>query len=203
MNPRAFIALALLVLMFLATFVARIVIHYRRTGSSGIVGISGRRGSLEWWGNLIFELSLFVGAPAAALLQLNDRAGRVASLSTFIGAGLMSVGIVGIGIAQATMGSSWRVGVDTSEKTTLVTKRIFGFVRNPIYTAMVLAILGLLVLVPSLLAFVTFVALVLSLQVQVRLAEEPYLLAVHGDAYRSYAARVGRFWPRIGRLRSR
>jgi protein-S-isoprenylcysteine O-methyltransferase Ste14 len=203
MNPRAVIALALLVLMFLATFVARIVIHYRRTGSSGIVGISGRPGSLEWWGNLIFELSLFVGAPAAALLQLNDRAGRVASLSTFIGAGLMSVGIVGIGIAQATMGSSWRVGVDTSEKTTLVTKGIFGFVRNPIYTAMVLAILGLLVLVPSLLAFVTFVALVLSLQVQVRLAEEPYLLAVHGDAYRSYAARVGRFWPRIGRLRSR
>jgi protein-S-isoprenylcysteine O-methyltransferase Ste14 len=203
MNPRAVIALALLVVMFLATFVARIVIHYRRTGSSGIVGISDRPGSLEWWGHLIFELALFVGTPATALLQLNDRAGRVASLSTIIGAGLMIVGIVGIGIAQATMGSSWRVGVDTSEKTTLVTKGIFGFVRNPIYTAMVLAILGVLVLVPSLLAFVTFVALVLSLHVQVRLAEEPYLLALHGDAYRNYAARVGRFWPRIGRLRSR
>lgn len=203
MNPRAVIALALLVLMFLATFVARIVIHYRRTGSSGIVGISGRPGSLEWWGNLMFELSLFVGAPAAGLLQLNDRAGRVASLSTFIGASLMIVGIVGVGISQATMGSSWRVGVDTSEKTALVTKGIFGFVRNPIYTAMVLAILGLVVLVPSPLAFVTLVALVLSLQVQVRRVEEPYLLAQHGDAYRSYATRVGRFWPRIGRMRSR
>lgn len=121
----------------------------------------------------------------------------------FIGAGLMSIGIVRVGIAQATMGGSWRVGVDTGEKTELVTKGVFRLVRNPIYSAMVLAILGLVILVPSLLAFVTLVALVLSLQVQVRRVEEPYLLAQHGDAYRSYATRVGRFAPRIGRLRSR
>jgi protein-S-isoprenylcysteine O-methyltransferase Ste14 len=41
----------------------------------------------------------------------------------------------------------------------------------------------------------------LSIQIQVRLVEEPYLLRVHGDAYRRYAARTGRFVPGLGRLR--
>ena len=35
-----------------------------------------------------------------------------------------------------------------------------------------------------------------------RLIEEPYLTAVHGDAYRDYAGRVGRFLPGVGRIRT-
>jgi protein-S-isoprenylcysteine O-methyltransferase Ste14 len=34
----------------------------------------------------------------------------------------------------------------------------------------------------------------------VRLVEEPYLERVHGEAYRAYAERTGRFVPRIGRV---
>ncbi|MGB3353743.1 MAG: isoprenylcysteine carboxylmethyltransferase family protein, partial [Mycobacterium sp.] len=33
--------------------------------------------------------------------------------------------------------------------------------------------------------------------------EEPYLEAVHGDAYRNYASTVGRFVPHAGRRRPR
>jgi protein-S-isoprenylcysteine O-methyltransferase Ste14 len=40
----------------------------------------------------------------------------------------------------------------------------------------------------------------LALELQVRAVEEPYLIRSHGDAYRAYAARVGRFLPGIGRL---
>ena len=40
----------------------------------------------------------------------------------------------------------------------------------------------------------------IALEIQVRLVEEPYLLRQHGDAYRNYAARVGRFVPGLGRL---
>jgi protein-S-isoprenylcysteine O-methyltransferase Ste14 len=42
--------------------------------------------------------------------------------------------------------------------------------------------------------------LLVSIQVQVRAVEEPYLLRVHGPAYADYAARVGRFLPGVGRL---
>jgi protein-S-isoprenylcysteine O-methyltransferase Ste14 len=54
--------------------------------------------------------------------------------------------------------------------------------------------------VPNLLAAVTVVLVLTSLEIQVRRVEEPYLLRVHGDAYRAYAARTGRFVPFLGRL---
>jgi protein-S-isoprenylcysteine O-methyltransferase Ste14 len=43
-------------------------------------------------------------------------------------------------------------------------------------------------------------ALVLALEIQVRLVEEPHLLRAHGSAYGEYASRVGRFVPGLGRL---
>jgi protein-S-isoprenylcysteine O-methyltransferase Ste14 len=59
--------------------------------------------------------------------------------------------------------------------------------------------LGLGLLVPNVLAVAMLVAFLASLQIQVRLVEEPYLRRVHAAAYERYAARTGRFLPRIGR----
>jgi protein-S-isoprenylcysteine O-methyltransferase Ste14 len=39
-------------------------------------------------------------------------------------------------------------------------------------------------------------------ELQVRLIEEPYLLATHGGTYQRYAATTGRFVPGIGRLKT-
>jgi protein-S-isoprenylcysteine O-methyltransferase Ste14 len=47
-------------------------------------------------------------------------------------------------------------------------------------------------------AVIGFVALVLTIEAQVRAVEEPYLVAKHGDVYRDYTAAVGRFVPGIG-----
>ena len=46
-----------------------------------------------------------------------------------------------------------------------------------------------------------FGGLLAALELQVRVVEEPHLLRAHGGAYASYAARVGRFVPGVGRLR--
>jgi protein-S-isoprenylcysteine O-methyltransferase Ste14 len=197
-NVRAVIALGLLVAMLVVTFIARVVIHYRSTGTSGIVGISGAPGSLAWWGGVIFEASSFLGAPASAVALLDRREDATPPVIA-VGTALMVIGIVMTTIAQANMGRSWRVGVDATETTQLVTGGLFRFVRNPIYSAIVITIVGLVILVPSRLSLVTLVALVGSLQVQVRVVEEPYLLSHHGAEYRDYARRVGRFVPGIGR----
>jgi protein-S-isoprenylcysteine O-methyltransferase Ste14 len=74
-------------------------------------------------------------------------------------------------------------------------------VRNPIFSAMVLAFLGLALLVPNAAALTGFAALVVALEVQVRLVEEPYLLRAHGARYADYAAWVGRFVPGVGRVK--
>ena len=99
------------------------------------------------------------------------------------------------------MGPSWRIGVDEAERTELVTMGPFAVVRNPIFAAMLPAVLGVALLVPNAVALAGFVALFVALELQVRLVEEPYLLRAHGDRYAEYAARTGRFVPGVGRLR--
>src|SRR4030095_3188041 len=103
-------------------------------------------------------------------------------------------------VAQLQMGAFWRIGVDASETTSLVSGGVFGRVRNPIYSGMLLALLGLLLLVPHAVSLLAVVATAPGLHGGARQVEEPYLLRVHGERYRSYAGRVGRFVPGVGRV---
>jgi protein-S-isoprenylcysteine O-methyltransferase Ste14 len=66
---------------------------------------------------------------------------------------------------------------------------------------MLLGSFGLVLVVPNVWAIAGLVALVVAVELQVRRIEEPYLLGTHGDRYRAYARRVGRFVPGVGRLR--
>lgn len=45
------------------------------------------------------------------------------------------VGIAATLYAQIAMGNSWRIGVDPTERTTLVTNGPFALVRNPTFAA--------------------------------------------------------------------
>jgi protein-S-isoprenylcysteine O-methyltransferase Ste14 len=76
-----------------------------------------------------------------------------------------------------------------------------GYVRNPIFTGMVLAFAGVTLLVPNVVALVGLALLAVGLEVHVRLIEEPHLAGAHGHAYRSYSRQAGRFVPWLGRAR--
>ncbi len=84
--------------------------------------------------------------------------------------------------------------------TTLVTGGPFAVVRNPIFTAMLVAAAGLALMVPNALALASWAVALIAIEIQVRAVEEPYLLRIHGDAYRRFASKVGRFFPGVGRL---
>jgi protein-S-isoprenylcysteine O-methyltransferase Ste14 len=104
------------------------------------------------------------------------------------------------GLAQQAMGTSFRVGVDPSEVTALVTTGPFALVRNPVFTAMITAVAGFTLLAPNALAIAGLATLVAAIQLQVRIVEEPHLRRVHGVTYADYARRVGRLVPGFGRL---
>ncbi|MGW4369719.1 methyltransferase family protein [Nocardia takedensis] len=176
--------------------------QYRRTGSTGFRGISGTSGSLEWWAGAGFVVAILAGL-AAPIVQM---AGVLAPLPVLddpwvqgVGAVVALAGIAGTLYAQTDMGDSWRIGVDARETTTLVRGGVFGLVRNPIFTAMLVFAAGITLLVPNPIAVVAFVGLLATIELQVRVVEEPYLAATHGAAYRDYAHTVGRFLPGIGR----
>lgn len=178
----------------------RSLLHRRGTGSSGFRGLTGAPGSAEWWGGLLFAAALVLGAagPTLALTGYLLPPGTPAALG-WVGFGLAVFGFLGVLAAQAGMGASWRIGVDATERTELVTTGAFGVVRNPVFTAMLAAVLGLALLVPTAVSVAALVCLFLAVELQVRQVEEPYLLRTHGQAYAAYAARVGRFLPGVGR----
>lgn len=198
------LALILYGLYLALTFGLRTLIQVRRTGSSGFHGVGGRPGSAEWIAGVGFTVALLVGA-TAPVLDLLDVVEPIAVLDTttlhICGLALAVFGILTTFYAQVAMGESWRIGVDPEERTELVTSGPFALVRNPIFAAMLPTGLGLTLLVPSWVAIVGLVGLGLALELQVRVVEEPYLLSRHRDVYASYAARVGRFFPGVGRLR--
>jgi protein-S-isoprenylcysteine O-methyltransferase Ste14 len=198
-------AALLLYLVFAALgFGWRTWVHHRRTGSTGFRGISGTPASVEWWAGAGFVAAVALGFAAPALQAL----GVVAPVEILrrtpiqvLGVALAVTGIAATVWAQREMGESWRIGVDATEKTTLVRRGVFGVARNPIFTAMLIFGAGIALMAPNVLALIGFVVLFASIEAQVRAVEEPYLTAAHGEAYRDYTRSVGRFVPRIGRIR--
>ncbi len=195
------IALALFAVFALLGFGWRSWRQHRRTGSTGFHGVSGRVGSAEWFAGAGFIVAM-AAAFFAPVLQMT---GVIAPLGFLYAPWVQVTGIVlalaGIAAtvyAQVDMGDSWRIGVDPGETTTLVRHGVFSVVRNPIFTAMLGFGLGIALVTPNVVAIIGFALLVLTIEVQVRVVEEPYLTTNHGDDYRRYAASVGRFLPRVG-----
>ncbi|MFI5025779.1 MAG: methyltransferase family protein [Solirubrobacterales bacterium] len=198
-------ALALYGVSLILTFGVRIALQVWRTGSTGVHGFSSDAGPVERFAGTLFVTALFSGAlaPVLALAGVLEPIPALdSSVGNAIGVVLAVCGVLLTFGAQLAMGDAWRIGVDPEERTGLVTDGPFGWVRNPIYSAMIPTVLGLVLMVPSVLAIAVIVALVIALELQVRRVEEPYLLRVHGETYARYAARVGRFVPGVGLLRS-
>ena len=195
-------ALALLIAYLALAFGVRVAVALRTTGSTGIASIRSAPPA-EALGGGLFILGLAMGA-ATPPLALADVLEPIASLDTtaahILGFALAGIGIVGTFAAQMAMGASWRIGVDPSERTELVTTGVFSLCRNPIYTFMVLAWIGLALLVPTWLSLASIVVAIAAFEVQTRLVEEPHLIRTHGEPYLGWARRVGRFVPGLGLL---
>jgi protein-S-isoprenylcysteine O-methyltransferase Ste14 len=192
------VALWLLVVYGVVGLLFRMLVQLRLTGSTGFRGISGNSPA-ELVGGVLF-VAAFVLIVAAAMTDhggiaaLDHRGVRVAGIA------LAAAGIAGTAGAQLAMGRAWRIGVDPTERTNLVTGGPFALVRNPIYAAMIPFFAGIALIVGNVLGLAAVACAVTSLELQTRLVEEPHLLRTHGEEYASYAARVGRFVPGVGRL---
>ncbi len=191
-------ALTIYLVWMLLAFGLRTLLQLRRTGDSGL-RLEAEPNTPQFWARISFFIALVTGlaAPVAAVAGLEN-------LTAFRSEALHAVGVVvavaGVALtfaAQQAMGLSWRIGVDPKERTELVTDGVFAIVRNPIFTAMLIAASGLAMMVPNAVSLAALLSFIVSLELQVRLVEEPYLATVHGDTYDQYRQRVGRFFPHL------
>ncbi|MFJ9549260.1 methyltransferase family protein [Streptomyces erythrochromogenes] len=202
MDDWAWSTVALFAVWAVTAFGIRAAVQRRRTGDAGFRGISGPPGSAAWWAGVLFVLALLGGAaaPAAALAGMPTLPGAGDGTALrWTGPAVALAGMAATLVAQSGMGASWRVGVDAAERTELVTSGLFAYVRNPVFTAMTVTAAGLALMVPNAVAVLAWLVLVLAVELQVRVVEEPHLARVHGPAYADYTARAGRFVPGVGR----
>jgi protein-S-isoprenylcysteine O-methyltransferase Ste14 len=197
------LALVLMVLWLAVVAGWRTWLQVRQTG--GVTErVAAAPGSPAWWARLLSSIGflLAIAAPVAALLGLEPIQALDQPVVAILGIGLFAVGLGITVVGQLAMGDAWRPDVDPGASSRLVTDGPFRYVRNPIMSGTFLTWIGLALIVPNVLAVAMLILVLVALEIQVRLVEEPYLLAAHGEAYRRYAARTGRFVPGIGRLRA-
>lgn len=82
----------------------------------------------------------------------------------------------------------------------LVTTGVYGLVRHPIYSGLLVLGLGLVVIGASVLHLIAWIALLSVLMAKARFEER--MLADQYPDYAAYAARVGRLVPGLGRIRT-
>lgn len=117
------LAFALLAIYALVGFGIRTAVQIRRTGDSGFRGLSGSLGTAEWWAGVLSAAALATGVvgPVAGILGLSNIPPLDHDRIQAAGVVLAAFGIAGTFLTQLAMGDSWRVGVDESEHTELVT----------------------------------------------------------------------------------
>jgi protein-S-isoprenylcysteine O-methyltransferase Ste14 len=186
------LAAVLDVIFLAAAFGVRTVIQRRRTGDFG--WRLGRPHSVaEGVARGLMLVSLF--ALGIALVTTDAQPPRWLAVVAVV---IAAIAIVLVAAAQLRMGESWRIGVDPAERTALVRSGLYAQVRNPIYTGMAVFVVCHAMLTPSPWALAGAIAMILGVQIQVRLVEEPYLERVHGSEFRDWMAMSGRFVPGIG-----
>ncbi len=183
-------------------------VQLRRYGSSGIVLFRSGRPGQHLREALFVVLAVALLAEAALAAVAPRRLPGLVPLAPASAAVLRATGTVMVLgatalmlAAQLDLGASWRVGIDQGARPGLVTGGLYRYSRNPIYVAMLAALLGFALLLPSCISLALLIGAGLGIRRHVR-DEEAYLARTYGEEYRRYAARVGRFVPGVGRLRA-
>ncbi len=172
----------------------------KRTGRSANPLPRGVKEQLLWlgWVGVVavwFALP-FIARPLAGFAPIAIDSSLAGRAGLGLGLACVVLGYAGTLWCYAIMGDTWRMGVDHSETTQLVTQGPYRVVRHPIYGLQLLMLIGVALLLPTWLSFGILPVHYLCAWIKAR-DEETYLGTVHGDAYRAYVQRTGRLWPRI------
>jgi len=98
-------------------------------------------------------------------------------------------------VCWSRMGTHWRMDVSLKGEEELITDGPFRHVRHPIYALSMVLMICSAVVVPTVPMLVVAIVHLVLMQLKAR-NEENHLLTVHGDVYRRYLARTGRFFPK-------
>lgn len=184
-------------LFFAAAFVWPTLRVWRREHVNALVlpRDDSAHGIVATWFRFLI-VAIFAGLIALAAGLPVEALGRLAWLDRPIAAAagwlLLGASLIWILLAQAHMGRSWRIGIDTGSRPPLVRTGLFGRSRNPIFLGMRVNLAGLFLVLPNGLTLAALLLGEILIQVQVRL-EELHLASTFGGEYDTYRNAVPRW----------
>ena len=94
--------------------------------------------------------------------------------------------------AMSTMRDSWRAGIDSTQKTSIVKTGIYKYSRNPAFLGFDLFYIGMAITFSNVYNVVFAAMSILMLHLQI-LEEEKFLAVIFGEAYLDYKKKTGRY----------
>jgi protein-S-isoprenylcysteine O-methyltransferase Ste14 len=153
---------------------------------------------------LAYRLLLWL---AFALLFSNFYAGRstaplfvhmIPETAAFVWAGfaITVCGLIAILSARYSLGRNWSASMDLKEGHQLVTSGLYGYIRHPIYAALLTMFLGSAIVFGTLSAFVGFVFALISCLIRIK-HEDSLMAREFPTEHPAYVARTKRLIPFI------
>jgi protein-S-isoprenylcysteine O-methyltransferase Ste14 len=177
----------------------KLIILYKKSSiSANVLGKAGKEKELHKtelfvktttfvWGSLWLLLSLFQSKFLPIVIPLNSFA-----LLNWIGIFITAAGVSIFIIAIISMKTSWRVGIDKSTKTELITSSVYKYSRNPAFVGFDLMFIGVAFTYTG--AFTIFLTLINIFAIHnLILQEEKHLKAVFGNAYIKFMNKTPRY----------
>lgn len=189
------ILIVFLSLIFLGTFIARNVIVKSKTKQRIRASDPVLYASI-----VVTNLCIFITIISTFSDRLYQHLGVIPNLRSgvvsTIGYFMFALSILLGWLFSAQLRESWRVGVHESQKTKLIQKGIYKYMRNPYFLSYLVMFIGLFLVRPS---AVMLVLIVINSAVfhWLVLKEETHLLSLHGILYAQYKKATGRYIPRL------
>ena len=145
----------------------------------------------------IVEIVLFVvsfSMPVAQYASIIANWGCVEAPEWLGGTGVVVAfaGVVFFLLAVVAMRENWRAGIDSTQKTELVTRGVYHISRNPAFVGFDLLYVGIALAFPNPVMVALTLAGVVVFHLQI-LEEERFMRSVFGAGYAEYAAKTRRY----------
>lgn len=153
-------------------------------------------------GSRMLQLVLLVAAyvlfanPDLGWDLLNRRLVPVGMATTTTGYGLLLAGMLFAAWARVFLGGNWSSNVTLKQDHTLVRSGPYRFVRHPIYTGLLVALLGTAIVLGELRCFLGVILALIAWKLK-SITEEAFMVQQFGDQYTRYRMEVKALVPYI------
>ncbi|AIQ36707.1 isoprenylcysteine carboxyl methyltransferase [Paenibacillus sp. FSL R5-0345] len=199
MNNLKNILSLILFCIFLISYLMKLVILYKKNHIKGNVLAKGKKLAKIHYTELFVKITTFVWGATWFAFSLAES--YIVTLVGeqfdnpvihFFGVGVAALGCFIFIQAMIAMRTSWRVGIDKTTVTKLITNGIYKFSRNAAFVGFDLMFLGLYLMYPNLLTLIIFLLNIIAIHLLI-LQEEQHLKSVFGAEYIKYCNRTPRY----------